>query len=183
MRITKLFLICVCCVVVTPAVWGQAASAPVRPGILGYLDPHTGAFRPVPSAVEDGAEAAALATFGGSITVTLTITVKSTGITTVTCSAGVSVEDAITTGVPRIFEESNVVAATGTGSARKCVLTIPYSWSLASQSSDSMSTTYTVSGSAASNGLPQRSSTLSPLDTRKVPINGTITALTANVTI
>jgi hypothetical protein len=182
MRITKLFLISVCCVVVTPVVWGQAATAPTRPGILGYLDPHTGAFRPVPSAVEDGAEPAALTTFGGTVTVTLTITVKSTGITTVICSAEVSVADGITTGVVRLLGESNAVAATGTGSARKCVLTMPYSWALASQSSDSMSTTYIVSGSAASNGLPQRSSTVAPLDTRKVPINGTITALTANVT-
>ena len=184
MRLTKLMLICVCCLMVAPAVWGQAASSAARPGVLGYLDPRTGAFRPVPAVVDEAAvELPALTTFGGTITVTLTITVKSAGITNVTCTAEVSVIDAQTTITPRIFAESDAVAATGTGTARKCVLTIPYSWALATQPNDSMSTTYSVTGTGASNALPQRSSTLSPLDTRKVPINGTTTALTANVTI
>lgn len=183
MRVTKLLWLCMCCVIVVPTVWGQVASVPAKPGILGYLDAQTGAFRPIPAAVEDGAEALALTTFGGTITVTLTITVKSVGITSIMCSAIVAVEDGATLGSPRSFAESNAVAATGTGSARKCVLTIPYSWALATQSSDSMSTTYTVSGTGATNGLPQRSSSLSPLDTRKVPITGTNTALTATVTI
>jgi hypothetical protein len=168
---------------VAPAAWGQAASSSARPGILGFLDPQTGAFRAVPSVAEDSVDPAALTTFGGTITVTLTITLKTTAITTVNCTAQVSVQDAITTGVPRFISETNTVAATGTGTTRKCVLSIPYSWALATQISDNMSTSYTVTGSAASNALPQRTSTLSPLDTRKVPINGTITPLTANVTL
>jgi hypothetical protein len=183
MRFKELLLTCMCCVLVAPAVWGQAASSSAKPGILGYLDPQTGAFRAVPSVAEDSVDAAALATFGGTINVTLTITLKTTVITTVNCTAEVTVQDAITTGVPRFIAETDTVAATGTGTTRKCVLSIPYSWSLATQSTDNMSTTYTVSGSAASNALPQRTSTLSPLDTRKVPISGTITALAANVTI
>jgi hypothetical protein len=183
MRITKLLLICMCCVMVAPAVWGQTASGQSKAGILGYLDPHTGAFRPVPSAEEGPDVPAALTTFGGTITVTLTITVKSTGITNVTCTAEVSVADSITTTSPRFLTESNAVAATGTGAARSCKLTIPYSWALATQTSDNMGTSYFVSASGATNGLPQRTSSLSPLDTRKVPANGTITALTAAVTI
>jgi hypothetical protein len=182
MRLTKLMLICVCCLMVAPAVWGQATSSTARPGILGYLDPHTGAFRPVPTVDEAAVEPPATATFGGTITVTLTITVKSPGITSVNCLAEVNVTDALTTG-GRFLGETDTVAATGTGTARKCVLTIPYSWALATQPNDSMSTTYSVTGSGASNALPQRTSTVSPLDTRKVPINGTTTALTANVTI
>ena len=146
MRIKKLLLICMCCFIAAPAVWGQAANRPAKPGILGYLDPHTGAFRPVPPPAEEDADLAATAatTFTGTITVTLTITLKTTGLTTITCSADVSAEDAQTTISPVLFDESNAVAATGTGTTRTCKLTIPYAWSLTTPSSDSMTTSYTV---------------------------------------
>jgi len=179
MRITKLWLICICCVMVGTAVWGQAANGPAKPGILGYLDPHTGAFRPVPSATEEGPDlAAASTTFTGTITLTLTITLKTTTLTNITCSEEVSVFDAGS----RFFGESNSVVATGTGTTRTCKLSIPYSWGLTTQTSDSMTTSYSVGGVTGTT-LPQRSSTLTPLDTRKVPANGAITALTAAVTL
>jgi hypothetical protein len=179
MRITKLLLICMCCVMVAPAVWGQTENGPAKPGILGFLDPHTGAFRPVPSGAEESPDA--LTTFTGTITVTLTITLKTTVLTNITCSESVSVLDAVTTS-PRFYAESDTVVATGTGTTRTCKLSIPYAWALATQASDSMSTTYSVFGTT-STGPPTRGSTLSPLDTRKVPANGTITALTAAVTL
>ena len=179
MRITKLFLICLCCVMVAPAVWGQTENGPAKPGILGFLDPRTGAFRPVPSGAEESPDA--LTTFTGTITVTLTITLKTAGLTNITCSEEVSVLDAAATS-PRFYAESNSVAATGTGTTRTCKLSIPYAWALATQASDNMSTSYVVFGST-STGPPTRSSTLSPLDTRKVPANGATTALTANVTL
>ena len=183
MRITKLVLICMCCVMVAPMVWAQTANSQAKPGILGYLDPHTGAFRPIAPPAEDTAEPPALTTFTGTINVTLTITVKTTGITNIVCSIGTAVEDNLTAAF-RLFDESNSVAATGAGTTRTCKLSIPYSWGLMTQSSDSMSTSYTVSGGgSATLGVPNRTSTLSPLDTRKVPANGTITTLTANVTI
>jgi hypothetical protein len=183
MRITKLLLICICSVVFVPAVWGQAASAPATQGILGYLDPQTGAFRPVPSAAEESPDlAAASTTFTGTITVTLTITLKTTALTNITCSEEVSVLDGATTGAARFFGESNSVAATGTGITRTCKLSIPYSWGLTTQASDSMTTGYAVVGVTGTT-LPQRTSTHSPLDTRKVPANGAITALTAAVTL
>jgi hypothetical protein len=182
MRITKLLLICMCCVMVMPTVWSQTANSQAKPGILGYLDPHTGAFRPVPAAAEEDSALAAATTFTGTITVTLTITLKTTGLTNIVCSEEASVVDAATTGSPRIFAESNTVAATGTGATRTCKLAIPYSWSLTTAATDNMSTSYSVSGNAGTT-LPQRSSGLSPLDTRKVPANGAITALAANVTL
>lgn len=185
MSITKLLLIFMCCVIAVPSVWGQTTNSQANSGVLGYWDPHTGAFRPAaPPTEEASAEAAAaLTTFGGTITVSITITLKTTSITNVTCSESVSVVDAAATGVPRIFSESNTVAATGTGTTRTCKLSIPYSWGLSTQASDSMTTGYTVLGNTGTTGLPQRTSTLSPLDTRKVPANGTITALTAAVTL
>ena len=178
MRITKLLLICMCCVMVAPAVWGQTANGPAKPGILGFLDPHTGAFRPVPSAVAEGPEA--LTVFTGSVDVTITVTLKTTAITNVTCSEEVSVIDG--TSSPRFYAESNSVAGTGTGTTRTCKLSIPYSWGLATQPSDMMSTGYSVIGTKGT-GLPTRTSTLSPLDTRSVPANGTTTTLTAAATL
>jgi hypothetical protein len=176
-----LLLICTCCLSAAPAVWGQAANTPANRGILGFLDPHTGAFRPVPATAEDDAELPAATTFTGTITVTITITVKSASVSNFICSAGVSVLDGTTS--PVFFDESDTVAATGSGSTRTCKLTIPYAWSLTTQSTDSMSTSYSISATTGTSGLPQRSASRSPLDTRKVPINGTTTALTAAVTI
>ncbi len=146
MRMTKLLMILICCLAVaTPATWGQAANSQARSGILGYLDPHTGAFRPLPAAVPQDEELPAATLFTGTVTVTITITVKTTALTSFTCSAEVSVLDGSTSFTS--YAETDTVAATGTGSTRTCKLSIPY-----------------------------------PLDTRKVPANGTITALTAAVT-
>jgi hypothetical protein len=103
---------------VAPTVWAQTANSQARPGILGYLDPHTGAFRPVPAAAEESVDAPATTTFTGTVTLTITITL-----------------------------------------------------------------TYAVFGTTGTTGLPQRTSTLSPVDTRKVPANGATTALTAAVTL
>jgi hypothetical protein len=181
MKITKLLLTCMCCIIVVPAVWGQTPNVPTKPGILGYLDPQTGAFRPAPAASADALDPVTLTTFTGTITVTLTITVKSTGLTSFSCSAGVSVLDAITSSAPRGYDESATAAATGSGTTRTCKLTIPYAWGLATQSADSMTVTYGVLGSSTT--VATRTSGLSPLATQKVPANGATTALTAAVTI
>jgi hypothetical protein len=181
MKITKLVLICMPCVMVAPAVWGQTANSHSRPGILGYLDPHTGAFRPIPLAAEEDAELPAATTFTGTINVTLTITPKTNSLTNITCSEETSVVDGTTS--PHFFREANIVAATGSGTTRTCKLSIPYSWGLITASTDSMTTSYEVFGATGTAGLPTRSSFHLPLDTRKVPANGSITALTANVTL
>jgi hypothetical protein len=181
MTTRKALLICICCVLAAPAVWGQTPSRPSRPGILGYFDPQTGAFRPVPAPAEEDADAPAATTFTGTINVTLTITLKTAGLTNITCTQSVSVLDGTT--APTFFSESNTVAATGSGTTRTCKLSIPYSWVLTSQASDNMSTGYAVVGSTGTTGLPQRTHDRSPLDTRKVPANGTITTLTAAVTL
>jgi hypothetical protein len=178
---TNIMLICMCSMI-APAVWGQTAHSPAKSGILGYFDPRTGAFRPVPAATEESPDPSALTTFGGTITVTLTITVKSTGLTNFTCSAEVGVVDAETTASPRSYDESATATATGSGATRTCKLTIPYSWGLSTQASDSMTTSYSVEGNSTST-VAARSSSLFPLDTRKVPASGTTTALTAAATI
>jgi hypothetical protein len=184
MKTTKLLLICLCCVMVAPAAWGQAANNAAKPGILGYLDPKTGAFRPVPAATDEIVDPAAFTTFTGTITVTLTITVKSTTLTVFNCTAEVSTEDNISVS-PRGYSESATAMATGTGTTRTCKLTIPYAWSLATHANDMMTTSYFAfgSGTSTTGADTQRTSALSPLDTRFVPANGATTALVAAVTL
>jgi hypothetical protein len=185
MRITKttIFLICLCCSALVPAVWGQTAHAPAKAGILGYLDPQTGAFRPVPTATEENPDPSALTTYGGTITITLTITVKSTGLTSFSCTADVVAVDNAGSASARGYSENVNATATGSGTTRTCKMTIPYSWSLLTQSSDSMTTSYSVTGLSTSSPLIGRSSNLYPLDTRKIPASGTTTALTAAATL
>jgi hypothetical protein len=181
MRLITLLLISACFLAVTIPAWGQAASNSTKPGILGYLDPRTGAFRPVPPpASDDSAELPTATTLTGTVTLTITITVKTSGIANFTCSAGVSTLDGTTS--PTIYEEVDTVTATGSGSTRTCKLSIPYSWSLASASTDSMTTSYFVTGRSGATATVERTSNRSPLDSRKVPANGAITALTASVT-
>jgi hypothetical protein len=183
MRISKVLLICMCCLIAVPTLWGQAANSQANHEILGFLDPQTGAFRLLP-AVDNSVEPPAITTFTGTVTLTITITLSTTGLTNVGCTMNVSTTDGLTTGSPRSFIETDTVLATGTGGTRTCKLSIPYSWGLATQSSDSMTTGYTVTGAASTTGAPPaRSTSLSPDDSRKVPSSGTTTALTANATI
>jgi len=187
MRISKMLLICICCLIAAPAVWGQAANSQVKPGILGYLDPHTGAFRPIAPAAEDAGDLLpTTAVFTGTINLTINVTIKSatllttTPATTVACSMEVFLEDNISSGSPRLISESNTVLATGSGSTWKCTLSIPYSWALATASTDSFTASYFVTGNKATiTGVPNRTSTLSPYATTKVPSTGTTTTLVA----
>ena len=181
MRLTMVFLLSVCFLGAAIPAWGQAVNSSTKPGVLGYLDPRTGAFRPVlPPAIDDGAEVPAATTVTGTVTLTITITVKTTGLTNFICGADIStVEGTIS---PTIYEEGDSVTATGSGSTRTCKLSIPYSWTLTSAATDMMTTGYFVTATAGATGNPTRTSTRSLLDSRKVPANGATTPLTASVT-
>lgn len=188
MKSSKLWLICISCFLTALAANGQSGSAQTssdqnRSGILGYLNPRTQAFHPLPQAADNAIEPVALTTFTGTVKLTITITVKSAGITNINCVAGVSADDGAL-GSQRSFSEFDLVAATGTGTTRTCTLSIPYSWGLATQSSDTMNTDYEVGNNVLlTTKPPTRTSLLVPLDSRKIPANGTITTLTASVTI
>lgn len=181
MRLTMVFLLSTCFLAAAIPAWGQAANKSTKPGILGYLDPRTGAFRPVPlPATDDDAELPTATTVTGTVTLTITITVKSSGLNnaSLVCNAEVTTIDGPTTS-PTVYDENDEVTSTGTGTTRTCKLSIPYSWSLNSPSTDKMTTNYIVSVVGAANA---RTSSRSPLDTRIVPANGATTTLTASVT-
>lgn len=189
MKISKLCLICISCFLTALAANGQSGSAQAKPdqtgpGILGYLDPHTRSFRPLPQVADSPVEPPALTTFTGTVKLTITITVKTAGITSVNCAVFVSTSDGAVTGNLRFLSEIDVVAATGTGATRTCTLSVPYSWALATQASDIMQTSYEVGNSLLLKPAPPaRLNALLRVDSRKVPANGTITTLTASATI
>ena len=183
MRLAKLLSIYMCCFIAASAAWGQAANIKAKPGILGYLDPQTGAFRPLPQAPADDEDLSRAGTvFTGTVSVTITVTLKTTTITNVTCEISTSTNDAVTT-TPTFYEETNSVTATGSGTTRTCKLSIPYSWVLATATTDTMSTGYVVIGGTSATSPASRTATRTPLDTRKVPANGATTTLTAAVTL
>ncbi len=188
MKISKLWLICITCFLTALAANGQSGSAQTssdqsESGILGYMNPRTRAFHPLPQAADNAIEPPALTTFTGTVKLTITITVKSAGITNLNCVLAVGADDG-PLGSTRSFSEFDLVAATGTGTTRTCTLSVPYSWGLATQSSDTMNTDYEVGNNVLlTTKPPTRTSLLIPVDKRKVPANGTITTLTASATI
>jgi hypothetical protein len=181
MEITKLFLVCMWCLVAAVMAWGQETNNQPQPGILGYLDPQTGAFRPAHPAAQEF-QLSALPTFTGTIDLTITITVKSSGLTSISCTGHISVDDAAGTGSKH--NEYKTVAATGSGTTRTCTVKVPYAWGLSGQPYDFMYTGYSVFATAGSaTALPQRTVSVDLFDSRNVPANGAITNLTAAVTI
>jgi hypothetical protein len=135
------------------------------PGILGYLDAQTGAFRPLatPEAVTATTSAA------GSISVNAHIFLQSKSVNEdkITCiataevrdSAGVITEQASTTATP----EGLLIAI--------CEVTIPYEWQLASAATDMITLTLEIT-------TPGRSSTR-PVATFKIPASSASFSVTA----
>lgn len=167
------------------SLWGQNSAA--KHGIRGYLDPQTGAFHTLPHPeLQDGAEPPATTTFTGKIVVTFTITVSSTiaATTKIGCETDVEVEDVGTGNF--ISESAGSDVARGSGTTVVCKTTIPYSWNLATASTDSVIMTYTISSpvaiSVATAEFPLRISAQS-LPTIKVPASGTTTTIAVAATI
>jgi hypothetical protein len=149
------------------------------------LDPKTGSFKPLPQAASSSEEIlAAAVTVTGKLVFSFTITVSSLGLTgdTVVCSAEASLDDSPTTGGIFITEAASVGAKEA--STVSCTVTIPYSWTLATISTDRVSLSYTISvlGSTAAAALPNRTSSHS-LGSITVPVNGAITTHAIKATI
>jgi len=185
MRIVKTILVCVCLLGLAQPVWSQKANEPSKaaPGILGYLDPKTGAFRPlVQNPPEEEEVEPAIAATTGKFVFNFTITIASTNLggDTILCSANASTFE-----VPGLTaEESASVTAKVSGSTVKCTVTIPYSWPLKTASTDTVSLSYSVeafSGSITTAELARISS--QSLPTIKVPATGATTTETIASTI
>ena len=186
-KLSTFFLLFACFLGMNVSLWGQSATAKQQHGIRGYLDPQTGTFHTLPlPEVQDGAEQLATPLFTGKITVTFTITVSSTiaATTKIGCQVDADVEDA---GTGNFISESAASAVVrGSGATVTCKATIPYSWALATQSTDMITMTYSITSpvaiATAAGEFPLRISTQS-LPTIKVPSSGTPTTIAVAATI
>jgi hypothetical protein len=180
MKTWKFIIVCACFMGLTLPLWSQQAKEAVKPGILGHLDPRTGAFTPlVQRPLEDEEALEPLTPTTGTLVFNFTISIKSKNLggDTILCFADASVFE-----TSSLFDaiESASVKATVSGSTAKCTVTIPYSWPLKSASSDTISMSYSVEASGTS--LATRTSSQS-LPSIKVPPNGTTTTETIASTI
>jgi hypothetical protein len=128
--------------------------------------------------------ALAQTTSTGKFVVNFTITVDSNLPTTdkIACSVQAQVAD-VSSG--HIILESASVAATRNGATASCSVTIPYSWTLSSASTDKVNLAYTITVpgvASAANALPSRFSSQS-IATISVPANGSTTTETVSATI
>jgi len=176
-----------------PFSFGQLFSKPHPANkTLGYYDPATGAFQPLPKAT-DAEEPAATVT-GGTITFRLTINVKSTipKNAVIACSGSASV---LSDSSDLTFdEEGSAVATLVSGTQYLCIVKLPYSWTLSSAATDKVYLNYSASmdygyevtatnGSATIvQGVSARLTThsIAPID---VPINGATTTNSITVTM
>jgi hypothetical protein len=126
-----------------PLGYGQILTKPhTSHRTLGYYDPATGAFEPLPSAEE--AEAPVTATTG-TLVFKITINVKSAipKNAVIGCTAGASVFDS-TSGLSA-DESGSAVATLTSGTTYSCTVKLPYSWLLSSPTSDKVSLDFNTS--------------------------------------
>jgi len=155
-------------------------------GILGYLDPKTGAFHPVsPASPADEINAATVSPTTGKFVFSFTITVASSipSSQSIVCEAVTDVTEV--SGVQSsIFDEEASTVASRSGSTATCTVTIPYSWLLATPASDTVTIRYVIGvGTTTSITSAATRSSNHNLPSIKVPANGATTTETIKATI
>jgi hypothetical protein len=185
-RISGMILVCICFALLTQPAWGQVGTRSRTES--GHFN--NGTAKPRPNAIDDHPEAgqAGLTTFGGSFVFKITITIKSTNLGTdaIACSAGLSVidENPTTFVLTGLWDEGAAVSTTRSGSTATCTVTIPYSWSLANGTTDTVDLDYGIEVPAppSSSPLPSRFNSHT-LPSMHVPANGATTTVTVAATI
>ena len=184
-RLSIVILLFACFLAMNVSLWGQDAAAPR--GIRGYLDPRTGVFHSIPHwQTPDAADPPATTTYTGTFVVNFTITVSSAIPSTdqIGCVAGATVLDVAAQNP--IVDLAGTAVVRGTGSTITCSVTVPYSWKLASPSSDTVNIGYSVVSpidfSAPAGQFPRRETTTT-LVKIKVPASGTTTTETVKARI
>ena len=156
--------------------------------VFGYQDTQTGVFHPLP--VDTPIDNVTAPTTG-TLKVVITITVKSawpTGtVRTIVCSSAFAVTATGATGLAATYTEENFAYATGSGTAFKCTLTIPYSWVIPTTAiAKSLTGEYTVGvqKTATAAGPPiLRLTGGNIVSTTTLPVNGTTTTYAIAATI
>jgi len=174
---TTLSLVACFLAAASSSLYGQGGDA--SPGIEGYLNSRTGIFHPIRRAPpQDDVEPLATSTYTGTFVVNFTITVSSAipATETIGCVAGASLVDTGT--VHAIVDLAASAVTRGTGSTVTCTVTIPYSWKLASASTDSVGLSYAVTFPAEFStpaGLWPHRTGSQEIGKIKVPVSGTTT--------
>ena len=186
MKVVRFALAFTCLFVLALPAFGQQADDAITRGIPGYLDPNTGAFKVMPVMPSAGGEANpdAVTTSGGKIVTAFTINVQSAIASTakIACSVQAVVLDI---GSANTIIETATVAATRSGTTAKCTVTIPYSWTLTTATTDKVNLSYSIVApveASATTTLPSRTSSQG-MGQIAVPANGAITnkAVTAAI--
>ena len=181
-RTPLLLFVGACLLTMTQSLFGQNAAG--THSVRRYFDPQTRTLIALPQVDNASAEAPALMTFTGTFVFNFTINVKANISSTakIQCTATATVLDL---GSGNDIIESNTVLATRSGTTATCSPTIPYSWNLASSTSDKVSLGWTLSapGQATSTAVvPARLSEQFSFASFAVPANGTTTTETLTPT-
>jgi hypothetical protein len=174
MKTVKLIFAIACVLGLAASCFAQDVQTKKTPGILGYLDPKTGAFRILPTPGTGPAESPTVSPTTGKLVFNLTIAVNP-GLSSsakILCTATAAVAEASTGGV---FEDTGAVAATRTGSTAKCTATLPYGWNLANPSSDRVGLSVNVTATVGTGAPPFTESISSQSLSIAVPPSGTTT--------
>jgi hypothetical protein len=174
-RLTTLLFAVVSCFALSPALLGQTATAAPTQARVAH---------PAISAEEIKAAATV---YTGKFVFEFTVTVDSVlyGTDTYICTADASVDDVGTTG-DNFYTETAAVSAYRSGTTVKCTVTIPYSWTLVSGTTDMVSIDYAITapgpGSSTTYILPSRTTTHT-LGSIKVPLSGSTTTTVITATM
>jgi len=185
MRFSKMVLVCICLLGLTQPARSQQTEGSQKKegaaeqGIPGYLDPRTGAFKPMAKAPLEESDIEVTST-AGDFKVTYNITVKSSIPSTapVLCTFETFVSDI---GSGLTMSDTMTVAATGSGSSRSCSLDMFYSWPLSTPGNDMVTLSYSVDATGTGTGTFKERVSTQSLPSKK-PANGQ-TAITISATI
>jgi hypothetical protein len=186
MKISRIALVLACFIGLAQLAWGQKPGAKAGSGIPGYLDPQTGAFRPLAQTPATPEEEDALATTApttGTLVFPITVTIKPplAAGNTITCVANASVSEGTFPNPAVTYTEVGSATATGSGSPRTCTVTINYSWLLLTRTADKISLDIEVTaGTSITQPIRGHTRTLAPIP---VPLSGTTTSTAAAVTL
>jgi hypothetical protein len=190
MNRSKMLLLGVCLVALSVLLWsqtGRSGAQQGRQGIPGYLDARTGAFRAVPhhSIDADALAPEAAVVYTGKFVYHFTITLGSTIPTgdVIQCAASADTTD---TARETFLHEQGASQATVSGSTATCTVTIPYSWTLGSPTTDTVALYYSIgeyNPTAPAAAYDDRYSNHDVNGSLPMPANGNTTNISISATI
>jgi hypothetical protein len=180
-RISSILLVGACMVAAVP-LWGQNVVG--THGLRKYYDPQARVLIALPQADSAAAEEPATTTFTGTFVFDFTITVKAniTSTAKIQCTATATLLDI---GTSNEIVEQDTVLAVRTGSTATCSPTIPYSWNLATGSTDKVMLGWIITAPSEATStavLPSRLSEQISFASISVPATGSTTTETLKPT-